>query len=107
MNDTTTPASTGPNLRQLSRQFSDGKLSFNEYRAARQRLLDDISRGTVAVNSYQSSPPPSATRPVETPSLNDTQPTIPYDRPRVRRGWKIALLIALLAIAVVAGLVSQ
>jgi hypothetical protein len=107
MNDIATPTHAGPNLRQLSRQFSEGKLSFNEYRAARQRLLDDIARGAVTVNAYQAASLPSATRQVESPSLNDTQPTIPYNRPRVQNGWKIALLIALLAIAVIAGVVSQ
>lgn len=107
MNDIASPTPAGPNLRQLSRQFSEGKLSFNEYRAARQRLLDDVTRGTLSVNSYQPAQPPLATRMAESVTLNDTQPTIPYARPRVQRGWKLALLIALLVIAIIAGIFTS
>lgn len=106
MNEASATNASGTSLRQLSRQFSEGKLSFNEYRAARQRLLDDVVKGSIPVYAYQPAQPPLAARVAEQTSLGDTQPTIPYVRPRKTGIWKLVLLIVLLLIAIIAGIYS-
>ena len=95
-----------PSLRRLSRDFSDGRLSFNDYRAARKQLLDDIAMGAAPLNPYQPPLPSLAARVNNPPALSDTQPTIPYRRPRTFGRWKLVVLIVLLAIAVLAGIFS-
>jgi hypothetical protein len=106
MNDDSATSAPGTSLRHLSRQFAEGKLSFNEYRAARQRLLEDVVQGATLIHAFQPAQPPLATRVAEQTSLGDTHPTIPFVRPRKTGIWKLILLIALLLVAIIAGIYS-
>ena len=91
-------------LRQLSREYSDGRLTFNDYRRARRQLLDDVSVGETPVATFQPPPPPLAAQVTETSSMNDTFPTLRLSSPRSTIPWKTIVLLALLAMAIVAGI---
>jgi hypothetical protein len=99
---------TDTSLRQLSRDYSDGKLAFNEYRRLRAELLDGIVRRTVALQPFQPPPPPRAARiATSSQSTPDVEPTLRIRRPSpARRLWVVVLLAALLIVAIVAGLKS-
>lgn len=105
MTNETTPSAT--NLRQLSRDYSDGKITLAEYRSARGRLLDDIDRGATPLYPYQP-PLPSLAAQVAARAeadLSATEPTLKLGKPsRLRGMWVAIVIIALLIVAVLAGI---
>ncbi|MCG3200522.1 MAG: hypothetical protein NFCOHLIN_00377 [Gammaproteobacteria bacterium] len=105
MTNETSPSATS--LRQLSRDFSDGKMTLAEYRSARGRLLDDIASGATPLYPYQP-PLPSLAAQVAARAeadLSATEPTLQLNRPsRLRGMWVVIVVIALFIFAVLAGI---
>jgi hypothetical protein len=103
-NETTPPP---VNLRQLSRDFSDGKITLAEYRSARGRLLDDIASGATPLYPYQP-PLPSLAAQVAARAeadLSATEPTLRLSKPsRLRGVWVAVVIIVLLILALLAGI---
>ncbi len=105
MTNETSPSATS--LRQLSRDFSDGKITLAEYRDARGRLLDDIASGVMPLYPYQP-PLPSLAAQVAARAeadLSATEPTLQLNRPSRLRGMWVAIgIIALIIFAALAGI---
>ncbi|MGQ0659008.1 MAG: hypothetical protein ACT4NU_13145 [Chromatiales bacterium] len=97
-------AASVTNLRQLSRDYAQGSITFEEYRHARARLLDGLASGELPVTTYRPPPPPLPAQVVRERSSGDTDPTLRMHRPRPLRGWLIILLALGLTLAVLAAI---
>ena len=93
-------------LRQLSRDYALGKLTFEEYRRARARLLDGIASGELALRRFEPPPPSLAAQVVKQRGLSDTDPTLRIRRPARARGWWIIALALVLTLAFLAAVLA-